>query len=98
METMRFGMNNAVVGPHPLDNFMKNLSKKLGLFIAYTNHCIRSTVIGKLDDAGYEARHNRTVSGHKSDKTIKCYARQVSDTKKRQMSLYERLVGKNQKP
>ena len=39
-----------VIGPHPLDNFMKLQSECAGLSRIYTNHCIRSTVISNLDE------------------------------------------------
>ena len=61
----------AVVGPHPLENYMKIMSERAGLTRMYKNHCIRSTVITQLDGKGFEARHITAVSGHKSENTIK---------------------------
>ena len=77
---------NSPVGPHPLESFMKRISKEAGLSQSYTNHCIRATVITNLDDAGFEARHIKAVSGHKSDETIKNYAVRCPENKKREMS------------
>ena len=78
--------DNIPIGPHPLENFMKKLSEKAGLSQIYTNHCIRATVITQLDKAGFEARHIRAVSGHKSDETIKSYSVKCPENKKREMS------------
>ena len=75
-----------VVGPHPLENFMKYISTAAGLSTQYTNHCIRSTVITNLDSMGFEARHITAVSGHKSENTIKSYSTKCPTSKKRQMS------------
>ena len=65
---------------------MKKLSETAGLSKGYTNHCIRATVISNLDNAGFEARHIRAVSGHKSDETIKAYAVRCPEVKKKEMS------------
>ena len=75
-----------VVGPHPLENFMKLLSEQAGLSRIYTNHCIRSTVITNLDEKGFEARHITAVLGHKSENTIKSYSTKCPESKKREMS------------
>ena len=78
--------DNVPVGTHPLESFMRKLSESAGLSKMYTNHCIRATVITNLDNAGFEARHIRAVSGHKSDETIKSYAVRCPDSKKKEMS------------
>ena len=91
---------NVPVGPHPLENFMKRISEQAGLSQMYTNHCIRATVITSLDQQGFEARHIRAISGHKSDETIKSYSVRCPDKKKRQMSeaLSYRLEPEQRKP
>ena len=78
--------DNAPVGKNSLYNFMSNLSEEAGLSKRYTNHCIRATSITTLDHKGVEARHIMSVSGHKSESSIKCYSTKLSDEKKRQMS------------
>ena len=71
----------------PLKRFMKFLCKDANLScLDYTNHSIRSTCLSKLDESGFEARHIIAVSGHKSESTIKKYAKKCPDTKKREMS------------
>ena len=90
---------NVPIGKHPLEGFMKQLSKDAGLSTSYTNHCIRATVITNLDNAGFEARHIKAISGHKSDETIESYAVHCPDAKKREMSdaLSEKMKPKKKK-
>ena len=89
--------DNVPVGPHPLNNFMKQLSEKANLSRMYTNHCIRSTCITNLDESGFEARHITAVSGHKSETTIKNYSVKCPEAKKREMAdaLSGKLLGKS---
>lgn len=42
----------------------------------YTNHCIRSTVISNLLDAGYQASDICAVTGHKCEDTVRKYGSQ----------------------
>ncbi|XP_070549671.1 uncharacterized protein [Ptychodera flava] len=51
----------------------------------YTNHCLRARTVTTLDDEGFEARHIMSISGHKSETSIRQYAR-VGEEKKREMS------------
>lgn len=64
---------------------MAILSEEAGLSKRYTNHSIRSSVIGMLGEK-YEGRIVIGLSGHKSENTIKQYARKLSAKKKREMS------------
>lgn len=77
--------NKVRVGHQPLENFMSKLSKEAQLSKRYTNHSIRSSVIGILEDE-YEGRHVIGLSRHKNENTIKQYARRLSAKKKREMS------------
>lgn len=58
---------------------------KAQLSTTYTNHCIRATCITVLDQKGIESRHIMSISGHKSENSIKCYSRNVSEDKKHEM-------------
>ena len=71
------------VGKHTLGDKMKNLSLEAGLSTVYTNHCLRATSITLLD--GFEARHIMTLSGHKSETSIRSYAR-TGDEQKEKMA------------
>ena len=77
--------DNAPVGRDRINNVMKELSIQVGLIGSYTNHSIRSTPITALDSHDVEARHTQAVSGHKSESTIKTYAKKCSSSKKHQM-------------
>ena len=74
------------IGHNPLQRLMQALYKDVPLANYYTNHCIRATVITRLDDCGYEARHITAISGHKNESTIKTYSVKCPDNKKRQMN------------
>ena len=64
---------------------MKKISIEAKLSYVYTNHSIRSTCITILDQAGVEARHIMSVSGHTSESSLRTYAR-TSSVKRNQMS------------
>ena len=51
----------------------------------YTNQSIRHTCMEVLDEE-FEARHIMAVSGHKSESTIKNYAKKCPEKKKWEMS------------
>lgn len=69
---------------------MTFLCKEIGTLPQnYTNHCLRSTGITVLDNAGFEARHITAVSGHKNESTIRTYSVKCPPQKKREM--YESL-------
>ena len=74
--------DDQVVGRDPLNELMKTISKDAQLSMKYTNHSIRATMITKLDEKGFEARHIQAVSGHKSENTIKCYSKNVQMQRK----------------
>ena len=65
---------------------MGKLSSMAKLSRTYTNHCIRATNLRELDAAGFEARHIRRISGHKSDASIDSYTRRLTEERKREMS------------
>ena len=66
---------------------MKILSVEANLSGIYTNHCLRATCITALDQAGFEARHIMTLSGQKTEASIRSYSRNVSDNMQRDSSL-----------
>ncbi len=79
--------DNVPVGKNTLYNKTKEISKEAGITRSppYTNHCLRATSIQTLDSAGFEARDIMTVSGHKSESSIRSYSR-TSEEKKKNMS------------
>jgi integrase len=75
--------DKAPLGNNTLGDKMKNLSKQLSKL--YTNHSLRATTITLLDNKGFEARHIMSISGHKSESSIRSYSR-TDDTQKRKIS------------
>lgn len=73
------------VGHRPIENFMAQLSIDANLSKRYTNHSIRSTVMGILAEI-YEGRLVIALSGHKNEGSIKMYVRRISEKQKRDMS------------
>lgn len=65
---------------------MKKISKSTGLSREYTNHCVRSTSITVLNEAGFEGRHIVRVSGHKNEMSLKSYAHRVGENIYQKMS------------
>jgi hypothetical protein len=65
---------------------MADISKAAKLSRVYTNHWIRATCITLLTEAGFEGRHIITLSGHRSEESIKSYCRDTSEEQKRDMS------------
>ena len=82
-----FGYGNGVwftkqpVGEHTLGDKMSTWSEQFGLSQRYTNHCIRATVINVLGEAGVQDRYILTVTGQKSEQTLKHYQARTSNKK-----------------
>ena len=62
---------------------MKNISIDAGLGELYTNHCIRATSVTNLDQSGFEARHIMSLSGHRSESSIRSYSKSGVATKRK---------------
>lgn len=65
---------------------LSKLSLKYNLSQRYTNHSLRVTGLQALEDANFEGRHIIRISGHKSEQSIKNYARKLSAARKRNIS------------
>ena len=76
------------VGHDPLERFMPFLSDKAMLSKRYTNHSVRATCISTLDEAGVEARHIMKLSSHKNESTIKEYATECPENKRKEMFVH----------
>ena len=77
---------NSPVGKSTLENMMKNMSTYAGIAPHLTNHCVRATSVTVLSDHNIEARHIKTVTGHKSDNSIESYCSRASFQQKENMS------------
>ena len=74
------------VGRDTMERFMKlSICKNVHLDGDYTNHSICVTVIETLDNAGFEARHIIKLTSHKSESTVKEYARKCPENKRKAM-------------
>ena len=87
-----------VLGVTYLGKMMKEMSKDAALSQLYTNHCIRATCITTLDNEGFEARHIMSVSGHKSDKSIRAYSRTQLGTKRKMSAALSAPIIKKSSP
>ena len=74
--------DNMVIGERYLGDMMKKISKEADLSKIYSNHSIRATVVKILDKSGSETRHIMSVSGHRSEISIRSYSKTDEATKK----------------
>ena len=65
---------------------MKNMSTSAGIAPHLTNHCVRATSVTVLSDHNIEARHIKTVTGHKSENSIESYCSRASFQQKENKS------------
>ena len=65
---------------------MKTMSTAAGISPHLTNHCVRATAVTVLSDRNVEARHIKTVTGHKSDSAIESYSARASFPQRENMS------------
>ena len=74
------------LGVNIFGEMMSKISKAADLSKTYTNHSIRAICITVLNDSGFKGRHIVTISGHRSEESIKKYCSDTSDKQKRDMS------------
>ena len=70
-----------------------NLSKK------YINHSCRATTVHVLDEAEFPSRHIMSITGHKSETSLKTYSGKTSENTKKRMSkvISEKTLGVSEK-
>lgn len=76
------------IGKTKCQDLMPNLYLNAGLSKRYTNHCIRSTVVGILDRGKFGARKIMRWTGHKSKSSVKSYAHTTTNAEKKEMAEY----------
>ncbi len=64
---------------------MATLSETANLSQRYTNHCLRSTSIAAMDEAGIDIRHIMQITGHKNEASVRAYAGRMSTDKSKQV-------------
>ena len=69
-----------------IENMMKNISTPAGIAPHLTNYCVRATSVTVLLEHNIEARHIKTVTGHKSDNSIESYCSRASFQQKENIS------------
>jgi hypothetical protein len=65
--------DNASVGHNKLGTFMTEISRMAKLSRECTNHSCRATTVYVLDEAQVPNRHILSVTGHKSESSLKTY-------------------------
>uniref|UniRef100_A0A1I8FWV1 Phage_integrase domain-containing protein n=1 Tax=Macrostomum lignano TaxID=282301 RepID=A0A1I8FWV1_9PLAT len=75
-----------VLGKNTLNDMMKNISRRAGLQLEYTNHCVRASVVTYLAEAGHSVREIKTVTGHRTDAAVDRYVKRISEKRKQQIS------------
>ncbi|CAC5375819.1 unnamed protein product [Mytilus coruscus] len=77
---------NQSLGKNTLSSLMRTISQQARLSREFTNHSIRATSITVLDINKFSDRDIMSVSGHKSESSIKNYTGKVSTTRRFEMS------------
>ncbi|XP_052091302.1 uncharacterized protein LOC127728112 [Mytilus californianus] len=74
------------LGHNTLGGMMPVICEKAGLVKRYTYHSLRATTVHVLDEADFAGRHIMSVTGHKSESSLKTYTRFTSDRALHNMS------------
>ena len=87
--------DNITLGKNKLFNKMNDISLQAKCSTHYTNHCLRATGVTVLDAAGCEARHIKSVSGHRSETSIRSYSRTGEDKKRKTSQILSANTSQN---
>ena len=83
----RQNLVSAPLGTTTLDNMMKDMSKRAGIELHHTNHCLRATSVTVLSDHNCETRRIKSITGHKSDQAVESYNERPSLEQQQKMPL-----------
>ena len=89
---------NSPIGVNKLGDMMKEISLAASLSKVYTNHCVRSTTISALDEAGIPIHRIMQTSGHRSESSVKSYCDRQSLEKYKETSNILARVGHDSTP
>ncbi|CAH3180373.1 unnamed protein product [Porites lobata] len=87
---------NSPIGVNKLGDMMKEISLAASLSKVYTNHCVRSTTISALDEAGIPI-HRIMQTFHRSESSVKSYCDRQSLEKYKESSNILARVGHDSK-
>ena len=88
---------NLPIGVNKLGDMMKEISLAASLSKVYTNHCVSSTTIFALDEAGIPIHRIMQTSGHRSESSVKSYCDRQSLKKDKESSNILAKVGHDSK-
>ena len=90
---------NSPIGVNKLGDMVKEISLAASLsnLKVYTNHCVRSTTISSLDEAGIPIHRIMQTSGHRSESSVKSYCDRQSLEKYKESSNILAEVGHDSK-
>ena len=74
------------LGHNSLGKMVPDICEKAGILRKYTNHSLRATAVHILDEAEFAGRHIMSITGHKSESSLKTYTGYTSDRALRDMS------------
>lgn len=91
--------NNVPLGHNKLGNCMTEISRAANLSKEYTKHSYRATSVHVLDGAEFPSRHIMSITGHKSETSLKTYSGETSENTKKRMSkvISEKTLGVSEK-
>ena len=78
--------DNCPLGHNTIGSMMPNISVSAGLSKRYTNHSLRATSVHILDKEQFASRHIMSVTGHKSENSLKTYTGYTDQNIKKRMS------------
>jgi integrase len=78
--------DKGVLGKNTLATMMKSVSLRAKLSKAYTNHCVRATVVTELKENNVPIEDIQLVTGHKRPGSVDRYVKRISDEKKKRLS------------
>jgi len=78
--------DNMPLGRNQLGSIMSEISKEFSFSQVYTNHSLRATTVHVLDPANIAGRHIMSVTGHKSESSLKTYTGYTRNKTKKTMS------------
>lgn len=74
------------IGHNVIGSMFPAICEKAGIDKRYTNHSLRATAVHVLDEAEFAGRHIMSITGHKSENSLKTYTGYTSDKALQKMS------------